>query len=162
MIASERVYTMRSSQRIVAIVLAAVALVVVVAVWYAVLSDRQKPDFFAMIFPVVFLLFTVGYTIRTFHNSFLLSAQQIELRGLRGTRTLPLNKIRGRRRYIDSRGEGSPVPHLVIESNDDLFPKLDIEELYRFDDEFYAWFNALPDLDELDKTRHKPSNFGLA
>ena len=25
----------------------------------------------------------------------------------------------------------------------------------------YNWFNALPDLDEIDKTRPKSSNFGL-
>ena len=82
--------------------------------------------------------------------------------GISGKRVLPLAKISGRRRYLDRGGEDSPsVWHLVFESNDDRFSKLDIEELYRFDDFFYKWFNALADLDELDKTRPKPSNFGL-
>jgi hypothetical protein len=53
------------------------------------------------------------------------------------------------------------VWHLVLEPNDDRCVKLNIEELYRFDDFFYKWFNELPDLDELDKARPKTSNFGL-
>jgi hypothetical protein len=62
-----------------------------------------------------------------------------------------------------SRGDtNSPdVWHLVLESDDDRYPRIDLEELYRFDEPFYRWFNALPDLDEIDKTRPKTSNFGL-
>jgi hypothetical protein len=110
----------------------------------------------------VFLVFAALITFRGFRNSVLLSDQVIELRGLSGTRALPLDKIRGRRRYLSRGDEDSPdVWHLVFEPNDDRFAKLDIEKLYRFDDRFYSWFTSLPDLDELDKTRPRTSNFGL-
>jgi hypothetical protein len=38
---------------------------------------------------------------------------------------------------------------------------MDFEKSFTFDDSFYAWFNALPDLDADDKTVRKDSNFGL-
>src|SRR4051812_29405317 len=163
MFAAERVYRMKSSQRIVGIVLVAVFLLVVVAIWSEVFLDTRAPNFFEMMAPVVALLFVVAMAIRSFHNAVIVSDQRIDLRGISGTRSLPLDKIKGRRRYLSQGDAESPdVWHLVIESDDDRFPNLDMEELYRFDDEFYAWFTALPDLDELDKTRPKPSNFGLA
>lgn len=62
-----------------------------------------------------------------------------------------------------SGGEDFPsVWYLKLEPNDDRFPVLDFEEsYYRLDDYFCEWFNALPDLDALDKVRPKDSNFGL-
>ena len=78
-------------------------------------------------------------------------------------RTLPLDKIRGRRRYLDGGGDESPsIWHLKLEPNDDQFPALEFEErYYKLDDHFFAWFNTLSDLDALEKTRPRTSNFGL-
>lgn len=162
MASTERVYRMRSSQRVIAIILLVAGLFFLVGFWGSVLSGARDAKFFELMVPMLFLLLAVFFTVRAFRNSVRLSDQVIELRSLRGTRTLPLDKIKGRRRYL-SRGDGeSPdVWHLVLESNDDRYPKLDIEELYRFDDRFYIWLSSLPDLDELDKSRPKPSNFGL-
>jgi hypothetical protein len=51
---------------------------------------------------------------------------------------------------------------LKLEPNDDRIPTLEFEETYyTLDDHFFAWFNALPDLDALDKTTPEKSNFGL-
>jgi len=99
---------------------------------------------------------------RAFRNSVQLSETTIELYGISDNAVLPFDKIRGRRRYLDRGDEDSPsVWHLVLGPNDDRLKKVDIEELYQFDDFFYQWFNGLPDLDELEKTGPKTSNFGL-
>jgi hypothetical protein len=162
MSAARRVYRMRSSQRIVTMVILIVGLFFAVGIWGGVLSGIREPRLFEMMAPVVFSLVAALFAIRAFRNSVCFSEQAIELRGLLGTRILPLDKIKGRRRYLSEGDEGSPdVWHLVLEPNDDRFPKLDIEELYKFDDSFYRWFTSLPDLDQLDRTRPKPSNFGL-
>ena len=154
---------MRSSQRVVGTVLFTTGIFFFVAIWGGVLSGLRDATFFKMMFPIVFMLFAALMTFRAFRNSVRFSDQAIELRGLSGARALPLDKIKGRRRYVSRGDEASPdVWHLVLEPNDDRFPKLDIEELYGFDDRFYAWFTSLPNLDELDKTLPKPSNFGLA
>lgn len=162
MLAESRVYRMRSSQRVIAILLLIVGLILLLSTWGAVLSGRQDAKFLEMMFPIVFLIGAAFFTIRDFHNSVRLSVQAIELRGLSGTRSLPLDKIKGRRRYLCKGDENSPdVWHLVLEPNDDRYSKLDIEELYRFDNEFYERFNSLTDLDERDKTKPKSSNLGL-
>ena len=156
------VYRMKSSQRAVSLVLLVAGLLFWFAMWGAVLTGRRDPDLLEMMFPILFSTVAAFFTICAFRNSVRCSDYTIELQTLFSTRIMPIGKIKGRRRYL-SRGDAeSPgVWHLVIESDDDRYPKLDIEELYRFDDRFYAWFMSLPDLDELDKTRRKPSNFGL-
>lgn len=163
MSATERVYRMRSSERIVTIVLLVLGLFFSVAIWRGVLSGIREPRFFEMMAPVAFSLAAALFALRAFRNSVCLSERAIELRALSGTRTLPLDKIKGRRRYRDKGDDVSPgVWHLVLEPKDNSFPKLDIEELYQFDSRFYAWFDSLPDLDASAKTRSKPSNFGLS
>lgn len=136
---TEHVYRMKSSQRVVAIVLVVAGLLLLVAFWGGVLSGLRDAKFVELMFPVLFLLLAAFFTVRAFRNSVRPSDQVIELRGLSGTNTLPLDKIKGRRRYLSKGNDESPdVWHIVIESNDDRFPKLDIEELYRFEDAFYA------------------------
>lgn len=157
-----RVYRMRSSQRVITIILLVAGIVFTSAIWAGTLTGQRDPKFFELFFPVVYSLFAAVMMVRAFRNAVLLSSTSIELRTLRGSRQLSFDQIKGRRRYLDRGGDESPnIWHLVIESNDDRFPKLDIEELYRFDETFYAWSKALPDLDELDKTQPKTSNFGL-
>ncbi|MFZ0303284.1 MAG: hypothetical protein WAL75_11375 [Terracidiphilus sp.] len=52
--------------------------------------------------------------------------------------------------------------HLKVESDDDRYVSLDFQEnAFRFDSAFFDWFKSLPDLDELDKTGPKTSDFGL-
>jgi hypothetical protein len=162
MISNERVYRMKSSQRAVTIVLLVGGLIFSVVIWAGVLTGVRDPKFFEMMSPILFSIVAALFTMAAFRNSVRFSGEAIELRSLSGTRVLPLDKVSGRRRYLSKGDENSPsVWHLVIEPNDDQYPKLDLEERYRFDDNFYEWFNSLPDLDDLDKTRPKPSNFGL-
>ncbi len=157
-----RVYRMKSGQHFVGFVLLTFGLFFGVAIWGGVITGVREANFLEMMFPVVFSLFAGVFTFRTFRNSVHLSETAIEVRSISGPKELPFDKIKGRRRYLDHGDENSPsVWHLVLEPNDDRFVKIDIEELYRFDDFFCKWFNEPPDLDELDRTRPKTSNFGL-
>jgi len=157
-----RVYPMSWWQRMVGIVLLAVGSLFLVVFRWGAASGKREASFLELMFPVVYLLFAGVFTIRAFRNFVCLSETSIELRTLTAKSVLPFDKIKGRRRYVDRSGDEAPdVRHLVLVPNDDRFPRLDIEELYRFDDDFYRWFDALPDLDELDKYRLKTSNFGL-
>lgn len=144
---------MNSGQRVVGVVLTCVGLIFLAAIWYGVLTGAREPRFLEMSFPVVFLAIAGVATMQAFSNWVRLSDQAIEFHSLKGDAVLPFDKIKGRRRYVDHGDLESPtLCHLVLEPNDDRFPRLDLEELYRFDDFFYRWFNELPDLDELDKT----------
>ena len=157
-----RVYRMKSGQRFVGFVLLTFGLFFGVAVWGGAITGAKEANFLEMMFPIAFSLFAGVFTYRGFRNSVHLSETSIELRCTSGHKELPFDKIKGRRRYLDHGDENSPsVWHLVFEPNDDRFVKIDIEELYRFDDFFCNWLNELPDLDALDKTRPKTSNFGL-
>jgi hypothetical protein len=159
---TNRTYRMKSSQRFVAVVLLLFGLLLTAGIWGAVLTGARDPKLLEMMFPIGFSLVAAVFTWRAFRNTVRFSDHTVELRSLSGMSVLPLDKIKGRRRYVSRGDENSPdVWHLVLEPNDDRYPKLDIEELYRFDELFYTWFNALPDLDEIEKTRPKASNFDL-
>ena len=153
---------MNLGQRIVGIAVLLGGLFFLVAIWGHAFAGTRETSFYEMMFPVVMSLFAGIFTLRAYRNSIYLSGTAIEIRGLTGTIALPLDKIEGRRRYRDDGGpDALSAWHLVLEPNDDRFPRLDIEEVYRFDNAFYGWFNGLLDLDELDKKKPKTSNFGL-
>ncbi len=153
---------MKSGQRMAGIVLSVLGLVFLVAIWGEVLFGEREANALEMMFPVAYLLFAGFFTVRAFRNMVSLTESAIELRGITDCRVLPFDKINGRRRYLVACDENAPsVWHLVLEPNDDRFPKLDFEETYRFDDAFYAWFSKFPDLDARDKVKHQDSNFGL-
>ncbi len=99
----------------------------------------------------------------SFKSYISLSPSAIEYRSPFRRNKLSLDKIRGRRRYLDRGDAQMPSEwRLKIESDDDRYPSLDFQEHYfRFDAAFFDWYKSLPDLDELDKTRPKTSNFGL-
>ena len=162
MIATERTYRMKSSQRLASVILLLVGVVFTCTIWGSLVLGLRDPKPLEMMFPILYTLAATVFTLRSFRNRVRLSQESVELHGLSGTCVLPIQRIKGRRRYL-SRGDiDTPsVWHLVLEPDDDRYPKMDIEELYRFDEQFYSWFNALPDLDEIDKTRPKSSNFGL-
>jgi hypothetical protein len=149
-----RVYRMKSSQRIASLAVLSGGVFFWVAIWGAVLTERRDGKFLEMMSPIIITLVAALFTIRAFRNAICLSESSIELRSFSGTRSLPFDKIKGRRRYLARGDEDSPDEwHLVLETDDDRYPELDIEELYQFDDFFYAWLSALPDLDEIERNR---------
>jgi hypothetical protein len=153
---------MRAGQHIVGVSVFSIGFIVAVGIWSRVILGDREPNWYEMTIPVVVSAGGSLFAIRAFRNTVRLSDSAIETHGMAGRQVLPLDKIEGRRRYLDKGDENSPsVWHLEIVPNDDRFPKLDIQEIYRFDEYFNRWFESLPDLDELDKHRPKPSNFGL-
>lgn len=162
MTATARIYRMKSSQRIGSVILLLFGLVFTSGVWGSILFGSREPKLLDMMFPIAYSLVAAIFTWRSFKNRVRLSKETVELHSLSGTRVLPISSIKCRRRYLSRGDTNSPdVWHLVLESEDDRYPKIDLEELYRFDEQFYRWFNALPDLDEIDKTRPKTSKFRL-
>ena len=115
--------------------------------------------FFYIVIPVALIVFGLLTILRALQNRVCLTDTAIEVQGLFESESLPLEKISGRRRYT-TLGK-LPERHMVLVSNENRFEKLDIEEVYRFDQFFYDWFNAFPDLDELEPTGPKPSDFEL-
>ena len=157
------IYRMNLWQHVIGLSVLAIGLVVLVGIWGGVISGTWEPRWYEMMIPVIISAGASVFVIRAFHNKVCLSTTAIEVRGLTGKQVLPLERIKGRRRYLDRGGYEMPrVWHLVLEPNDDRFPKLDIDEIYRFDDFFYAWFNGFPDLDDVDRKGPEPSDFGLA
>ena len=161
--ATTRTYRKGWSLRIFGLVFLAMSLLFLVAFWGGAISGEREASLLEMFIPILFLLVGGLITASAFKDRIILTQSSIEMQTLSSRKTLPLDKIRGRRRYLDKGSGDSPdVWHLIIESDDDRFPTLDFEEnYYTFDDSFRAWLNALPDLDLLDKDKKKTSNFGL-
>ena len=94
-----------------------------------------------------------------------LSEDSIKVGRVWGSKILPFDKIEGRRRYTEKADPYStPARHLVLESNDERFTRLDIKESDIFDEHFYRWFDSLIDLNELDgieEPQSKYANFSL-
>jgi len=117
-----------------------------------------------MVIAVVFLIVGIGLTINFFKATVTFTSDAIELNTIFARKKLPFSGIRGRREYVVRGGEvdaGGSTRYLKLVPNDDRLPTLDFMKNYTFDDAFYSWFNALPDLDAEDKKVHKDANFGL-
>jgi len=160
---TERIYRIGSGHRVFCVAFMALSLFFLVVFWGGAIFGTREASLTELLIPIAFL--TVGgfFIARAFKNYVTLSPTEITLQTIFDRQTLPFDKIRGRRRYLDNGGpEGGSTWCLKFEPNDDRFPIIEFEETYyRLDDYFRAWFNALPDLDELDKHRLKTSNFGL-
>ena len=149
------------------IIYCAVAVSMFLGDWWPILFGAKKAGISDFIFPFLYLLITGVFLVPAFRNFVRLSEDSIEIHRLWGTQVLPFNKIKGRRRYTEKADPYStPAQHLVLEPNDDRFPRIDIKikDSYRFDESFYRWFDSLPNLDKLDgldAPQSKYSNFSL-
>jgi len=149
-----RIYRVKRSQLVVAIVILLFGLIFLGTVSIQVLVGNKEADWAEILISLLISLVAGVFVIRALADSVSLSNETIELRSFGQSTVLPLNKIKGRRRYVSRGDEEVPaVTHLVLEPNDDRCPRLDIEEIYAFDDYFYAWFESLKDLDKLDQKR---------
>jgi hypothetical protein len=164
---SEHVYRMGWGLRVFGIVFMAMSAFFLIAFWGGAISGDRPATFFEMLMLIAFITVGVLLIVSSFRDYIALSQTEISLRTIVNKRTLPFDKIRGRRRYLDKGGYQSPsIWYLRLEPNDDRFPIVEFQEkYYKLDDFFYAWFNALPDLDRMDKEREEKgmhtSNFGL-
>jgi hypothetical protein len=158
-----RVYRLKWLVRVAASALLGFSTIFAATTWAKAITGEDVAHLFPMIVSVILVCGGVVWTLYAFRSTVTLSEDAIELSDLTGRKSLPLASIRGRRTYVVS-GGSEPVQtrYLKLEPDDDRFPILDFQKDYNFDAAFYAWFNSLPDLDALDKTRPKNSNFGLA
>jgi hypothetical protein len=158
-----RIYRTGWGQRVFCIVFTSFGAVLLIVFWGGAISGTREASWLEMMAPILFLTAGCLFTVRAFKNYVALSGSEIRHQTVTELRVLPFDKIRGRRRYLVKGDDESPsVWHLKVVASDDRLPTLDFEEnYYTFDDFFRAWFKALPDLDERDRTGPKASNFGL-
>jgi len=133
--------------------------------WFPLLWDGKKTTLSDILFSGTYVLLGVTFTIFSFREYVRLREDSIELSGLWQRKRLPFTAIKGRRRYTEKADPYSkPAQHLVIEPTNSELPRLDIKETDKFDDNFYLWFDSLPDLDAMDgveQPKTKYANFSL-
>ena len=133
--------------------------------WWPVLFGSKKPTLQNCLFPLFYVLLAGMSCVLTFRSFIRLSEDSITVSRVWGSKTLPFAKIKGRRRYTEKADPYStPQRHLVLESNDECFPRLDIKPAPELDESFYHWFDSLLDLDKSDgieEPRSKYANFSL-
>ena len=155
-----RIYRTKWWRRAVPIFLVALGLLFLTGLIERGVSEVSQQQIISLLGVSAFLLLGIFMTGDAFRSTITLTADAIEVRTLLRSSQLPLNAIRGRREYVVNSGR-TRTRYLRLESNDDRLPALYFEKSFSFDTHFFAWFNALPDLDELDKSGLKTSEFGL-
>jgi len=85
-------------------------------------------------------------TVRAFTVRFIVSADSIQIGDVFGKKKLALDAIRGRRQYATGSGRLTAI-HFKLEPKDSGSVGLTFENDFNFDDQFWLWFNQLPDLD---------------
>jgi len=163
LIRAARIYRIGWGQRVFCIVFMTLSVFFLVGFWGGAISGEREATWLELMIPIVFLIVGGFFTARAFRNYIALSQGEICVQTIFERQTLPFDKIRGRRRDLRQGDDEFPsIWYLKLEPNDDRIPTLEFEETYyTLDDHFFAWFNALPDLDALDKTTPEKSNFGL-
>ncbi len=104
-------------------------------------------------------LFAVCWAIYVFGAVIVLSEDTIEKRTPLKTDSLRFAEIRGRRETVHRNFDGSYIRYLQVVPRDPLLPTIKFQKFYVFDAAFYAWYDDLPDLDALDRTRKRDSEF---
>lgn len=82
-----------------------------------------------------------AFTVR-----FRISADSIQIGDVFGKKTLAFDAIRGRREYATGSGRLTTV-HFKLEPKDNGSVGLTFQNSFNFDDQFWLWFDQLPDLD---------------
>ncbi len=63
-----------------------------------------------------------------------------------GKKKLAVDAIRGRRQYATGRSKLTAI-HFKLEPKDSGLAALTFQNTFNFDDQFWLWFDQLPDLD---------------
>ena len=85
-------------------------------------------------------------TAGAFTARFKISADSIEIGNVFGKKKLALDAIRGRRQYAKGKGRLTAI-HFKLEPKDNERGALTFQNNFNFDDQFWLWFDQLPDLD---------------
>ncbi|KAA6456622.1 hypothetical protein DYQ86_24460 [Acidobacteria bacterium AB60] len=156
-----RVYRKRSAQRTVGLIFVAAGLLLWVAIWGQVIRGTREGRVLDLLFPVVFTALCLLFTYRAHQADVRTTDGSIVMHTILRRHILPFHAIQGRRTYVD-RGDGDypDVWHFVLESSDERYPSLDIEDVYDFDPTFRGWFYSLPDLDEEERWHGRLTTLG--
>jgi hypothetical protein len=92
------------------------------------------------------LLGGVAMTASAFTARFAISADSIEIGSAIAKKKLALDAIRGRRQYATGSGRLTKI-HFKLEPKGIGLTALTFQNNFNFDDQFWLWFNQLPDLD---------------
>ena len=92
-------------------------------------------------------LILVGFflSVYLFAASVCFTESAIEQRSLFGRSALPFDAILGRSKVERDTGEGKFI-YMRLVPRSEQFKPLDLTQYYTYDQDFYRWFNALPDL----------------
>jgi hypothetical protein len=104
-------------------------------------------------------LFAVCWAIYVFGAVIVLSDDAIEKRTPLKTDRLRFSEIRGRRETVHRNFDGSYIRYLQVVPRDSLLPLIRFQKFYVFDAAFFAWYDDLPDLDAMDRTRSRDSEY---
>lgn len=85
-------------------------------------------------------------TASAFTAKFEISADSVEIGSVFGKKKLALDAIRGRRQYATGSGRLTTI-HFKLEPKDNGSVGLTFQNDFNFDDQFWLWFDQLPDLD---------------
>ena len=99
--------------------------------------------------------FAVCWAGYVFAAVIVLSENAIEKRTPLKTDRLRFGEIRGRRETLHRNFDGSSIRYLQVIPRDPLMPVIKFQKFYVFDAAFYAWYDELPDLDAIDRTRNR-------
>ncbi len=92
------------------------------------------------------LLGGIVMTASAFTARFIVSADSIEIGNVFGKKKLALDAISGRRQYATGSGRLTAI-HFKLEPKDNGSVGLTFQNDFNFDDQFWLWFDQLPDLD---------------
>ena len=104
-------------------------------------------------------LFAAGWMVYVFSAAIVLTGNAIEKRTVLKTDRLRFDEILGRREKIHRNFDGSYIRYLQVIPRDALLPRIQFQKFYVFDAAFFAWFDDLPDLDAMNRTRNRDSEF---
>jgi len=110
--------------------------------WHGVLASAPRWIFSSS----ALLLGGAILTASAFTARFKISADAVEIGNVFGKKKLALDSIRGRREYSTGSGRLTTI-HFKLEPNDSGRVALTFQNNFNFDDQFWLWFNQLPDLD---------------
>lgn len=104
-------------------------------------------------------LFAAGWMVYVFSAAIVLTGNAIEKRTVLKTDRLRFDEILGRREKIHRNFDGSYIRYLQVIPRDALLPRIQFQKFYVFDAAFFAWYDDLPDLDAMNRTRNRDSEF---
>ncbi len=115
------------------------------ATWIDQASGHKDPNAVNWIVALGLIVIGVCLSVYLFTASVRFTENAIEQRTLFGLSALPIDAILGRSQFERDTGEGKFVYMRLVPSSEQFKP-LDLTQYYCYDQDFYQWFNALPDL----------------